>query len=266
MALFIKALLLVVVAEMGDKTQLLAMAMASKYKAKQVLLGVLIATIFNHALAVLVGTYLSSLIPMDTVKLVAGFAFLVFGLWTIRGDSYDDDKQKKSKFGPVLTVTIAFFFAEMGDKTQLMTIAIAADSYKPLFILAGTTCGMLVADSIGILGGAWMCKNVPEKYLKWIPGLIFLFFGTATVYGATPKTWITPIVILIYFVVMLGLVYLVGVYFARKNSAGTIDGEVCPFHAYISEEKCPHRVLDINKQCIYNLENSKEACPMLLAK
>ncbi len=85
MASLIKAALLVVVAEMGDKTQLLAMAMASKYKARQVMLGVLIATIFNHGLAVIVGTYLSSLIPMDIVKLVAGFAFLVFGLWTLSG-------------------------------------------------------------------------------------------------------------------------------------------------------------------------------------
>lgn len=124
MSEFIKAMPLVVVAEMGDKTQLLAMAMASKYKVGQVMLGVLIATIFNHALAVLAGTYLSTVIPMQTVETVAAVAFLAFGLWTLRGDKIDEDGEKKHKFGPVVTVAIAFFIAEMGDKTQLMTITI----------------------------------------------------------------------------------------------------------------------------------------------
>ncbi|NRT72322.1 putative Ca2+/H+ antiporter (TMEM165/GDT1 family) [Clostridium beijerinckii] len=164
MTSFIKALLLVVVAEMGDKTQLLAMAMVSKYKAKQVLLGVLIATILNHALAVAVGSYLSSVIPMDLVKIIAALSFLAFGLWTIRGDKLDDEENKKVKFGPIITVAIAFFLAEMGDKTQLMTITIAAENQQPLFILMGTTVGMLIADGIVILGGAWMCKHIPDIY------------------------------------------------------------------------------------------------------
>ena len=211
MSELIKALLFVVVAEMGDKTQLLAMAMAGKYKVKQVMLGVLVATILNHALAVALGSYLSSLIPMDIVKIVAAVAFLIFGLWTLRGDKIDDDDNKKQKFGPVVTVAIAFFLAEMGDKTQLMTIAIAADGKFPLFILMGTTLGMLVADSIGILGGAWMCKHIPEKYIKWGAGLIFIFFGTVTLYNAVPSSLLNPISILLYFVVLSVLIYIVGV-------------------------------------------------------
>jgi putative Ca2+/H+ antiporter (TMEM165/GDT1 family) len=211
MSELIKALLFVVVAEMGDKTQLLAMAMAGKYKVKQVMLGVLVATILNHALAVALGSYLSSLIPMDIVRIVAAIAFLIFGLWTLRGDKIDDDDSKKQKFGPVVTVAIAFFLAEMGDKTQLMTIAIAADGQYPLFILMGTTLGMLVADSIGILGGAWMCKHIPEKYIKWGAGLIFIFFGTLTLYNAVPSSIINPISIILYFVVLLVLIYIVGV-------------------------------------------------------
>lgn len=217
----IKALLFVVVAEMGDKTQLLAMAMASKYKVKQVMLGVLVATILNHALAVALGSYLSSLIPMDIVKIVAGIAFLVFGLWTLRGDKIDDDENKKQKFGPVVTVAIAFFLAEMGDKTQLMTIAISADSKMPLFILMGTTLGMLVADGIGILGGAWMCKHIPEKYIKWGAGIIFIFFGTLTLYNAVPVWLISPLYIIIYFAVLGILIYLTGVKF-------TYSEQVCP--------------------------------------
>lgn len=267
MAIFLKALFLVVVAEMGDKTQLLAMAMASKYKAKHVLLGVLIATIFNHALAVLVGTYLNSIIPLEAVKLVAGFAFIVFGLWTIRGDAYEDDKQKKSKFGPILTVTIAFFFAEMGDKTQLMTIAIAADSIHPMLILAGTTCGMLVADSIGILGGAWMCKHVPDSYMKWIPGMIFLFFGTLTVYAAAPKAWLTPLPIIIYLIGLAALIYLIGIHFGRKAPVyevienDHVGHRLCPYHAVMPEEKCPYRVLTKDNQCKYNIVGGTEICP-----
>lgn len=205
---FIKALLLVVVAEMGDKTQLLAMAMASKYKVKQVMTGVLIATILNHALAVAAGTYLSSLIPLDKVKIVAAIAFIIFGLWTLRGDTFDDDG-KKHKYGPVVTVTIAFFIAEMGDKTQLMTIAIAAQSHFPVLILLGTTTGMLVADGIGIIGGAWLAKHVPEVYIKWIAGMIFMIFGTITLYNTVPIALITPISIAAYFLVLALATYIV---------------------------------------------------------
>lgn len=214
---FIKALLLVVVAEMGDKTQLLAMAMASKYKIKQVMLGVFIATVFNHALAVAAGKYLSSFIPLNTVRIVAAVAFLVFGLWTLRGDKLDEEGEKKRKFGPVVTVAIAFFIAEMGDKTQLMTIAIAAESIQPIFILLGTTAGMLIADAIGIFGGAWMCRHIPEKYIKWGAGAIFMFFGTLTIYEVVPLWLHNPIYAILYFLALGGLIYLFGVKLAYQG-------------------------------------------------
>lgn len=216
---FMKAMLFVVVAEMGDKTQLLAMAMASKYRVRQVMLGVLAATVLNHALAVAVGSYLSSVIPMDTVKIVAGAAFLLFGFWTLRGDKLEEENKKKNKLGPVLTVAVAFFLAEMGDKTQLMTIAIAADSAAPIFTLMGTTVGMLIADGIGILCGAWMSKHVPEKYIKWGAGLIFLFFGTLTLYQAVPAWLISPVYIILYFAVLLLCIYLVGFKFSYNEQA-----------------------------------------------
>jgi putative Ca2+/H+ antiporter (TMEM165/GDT1 family) len=214
MSELIKALLFVVVAEMGDKTQLLAMAMASKYRAGQVMLGVFVATVLNHALAVALGSYLSSVIPMDIVKIVAGIAFLLFGLWTLRGDKLDDDENKKQKFGPVLTVAIAFFLAEMGDKTQLMTIAISADSKLPIFILMGTTIGMLIADGLGIIGGAWMAKHVPDRYIKWGAGIVFIFFGTITIYNSVPKSLINPLYIILYFLILAVAIYFVGVKFS----------------------------------------------------
>lgn len=214
MASFIKALLLVVVAEMGDKTQLIAMAMASKYKVKHVMMGVLIATVLNHAMAVAVGSYLGNVIPMNIVKIVAAVSFLAFGLWTIRGDKLDEEDEKKVKFGPIVTVAIAFFMAEMGDKTQLMTVSIAAENSSPILILLGTTAGMLVADGIGVVGGAWMCKHVPESYIKWIAGIIFMFFGTLTLYNGLPATFLSPVYIILFLAVMGLLIYLFGVKFA----------------------------------------------------
>ncbi|OPJ65096.1 TMEM165/GDT1 family protein [Clostridium oryzae] len=217
MTSFIKALMFVVVAEMGDKTQLLAMAMAGKYKIKQVLLGVFVATVVNHGIAVAAGKYLGSLIPMGTIRIVAAASFILFGLWTLRGDKIDDDKEKKSKFGPVITVAIAFFMAEMGDKTQLMTIAIAAQSAQPVLVLLGTTTGMMIADGIGIIGGAWMCKHIPDKYIKWGAGIIFIFFGTLTFYEAVPTKFLNPVYIIIYFIVIILGIYIAGVKFSYES-------------------------------------------------
>ncbi|MCH3965216.1 MAG: TMEM165/GDT1 family protein [Clostridium sp.] len=222
MTVIIKALLLVVAAEMGDKTQLLAMAMASKYRIKQVLTGVFVATILNHALAVAVGNYLSYMIPMDTVKIAAGAAFLGFGFWTLRGDKIDEDGKKKSKFGPVITVATAFFLAEMGDKTQLMTITISAQSSQPLLVLMGSTIGMLIADGIGILGGAWMCRHIPEMYIKWAAGIIFIFFGTITIYNAVPLWMINTFYITIYIISVAVLAYLFGIKFSNLGQACTM--------------------------------------------
>ncbi len=229
MAVFFKALVLVVLAEMGDKTQLLAMAMASKYKVKQVMIGVLIATVCNHAIAVAIGAYAGALIPMDTVKILAAILFLIFGLWTLRGDKLDDEENKKSKFGPIATVGIAFFIAEFGDKTQLMTITISAQSSMPVFILAGTTVGMMIADGIGIVGGAWMCKHIPEKYIKWITGGVFMFFGALTLYEAVPERLITIPYVALFLAVTIILIYLAGFKFAYRNELCNIalknDGE-----------------------------------------
>jgi putative Ca2+/H+ antiporter (TMEM165/GDT1 family) len=216
MATFINSFLLVVVGEMGDKTQLLAMGMASRYKASHVMLGVLIATILNHGLAVLVGSYLSTILPMGIISTLAGISFLLFGLWTIRGDT-DDGSHKASRFGPIVTVGIAFFIAEMGDKTQLMTVAIAAEYKQPLYILMGTTLGMVVADSIGVFFGAWICKYLSQNYIKWVAGLIFLFFGSLTLYNNLPRELLTPLSITVFILVLVASIYLVGFKFANRT-------------------------------------------------
>ena len=177
MAAFAASFIFVVLAEMGDKTQLLAMAFAAKYKAYQVLLAVFIATLLNHALAVMAGRFLTTIIPLDVISFIAALSFVIFGLWTIRGDKLEGGSKKASKFGPVLTVAIAFFLAEMGDKTQLATISLAVEYSSMLNVIMGTTLGMVTADAIGIILGIVMRKHIPEKSIRWVSASIFVLFG-----------------------------------------------------------------------------------------
>jgi putative Ca2+/H+ antiporter (TMEM165/GDT1 family) len=181
-AAFIASFIFVVLAEMGDKTQLLAMAFAAKYGAYKVLIAVFLATILNHSLAVAVGHFLTTIVPMDAISFVAAISFIVFGLWTIRGDALEGEDNAKSRFGPIITVGIAFFLAEMGDKTQLATISLAVEYRNMLNVLMGTTLGMVVADAIGIGIGVVMRKHLPEKSIKWVSACIFILFGLSGVY------------------------------------------------------------------------------------
>ncbi len=174
---FFASLLLITIAEMGDKTQLLAMAFATRYKARTVLSAVFFATIANHALAVLVGRALATYISFEFISFLASASFVLFGLWTLRGDSLDGEDKKASSFGPFVTVLIAFFLAEMGDKTQLATVSMAIQYDSAIGVLMGTTCGMIVADGIGIGAGVVLGKHLPERLIKLISATIFIVIG-----------------------------------------------------------------------------------------
>jgi putative Ca2+/H+ antiporter (TMEM165/GDT1 family) len=181
MTAFLFSLGFVVLAEMGDKTQLLAMALACRFKASVVMWGVFAATTANHFLAVLVGNYLTHIIPIQTIQIAAAVSFILFGLWTIRGDELEGE-DKRFNFSPFWTVTVAFFLAEMGDKTQLATVSLAAKYQSVLPVLIGTTAGMLIADAIGIGIGIVLGKKLPERAIKWIAAIIFIFFGLYGLY------------------------------------------------------------------------------------
>lgn len=183
MTAFLTSLMIVVLAEMGDKTQLLAMAFASRFRWQTVMWGVFAATAANHLFAVLVGNYLTSIIPLTTIKIAASASFIFFGLWTIRGDTLDDE-DKRFNFSPFWTITVAFFIAEMGDKTQLATVALAAEFNTILPVWIGTTTGMLIADGIGIIAGIVLHKKIPEKQIKWFAALVFIAFGIWGLYEA----------------------------------------------------------------------------------
>ncbi len=185
MLAFWTSFLFVALAEMADKTQLLAIAFATRYKVYQVLLAISFATIVSQTLAVVVGELLTKVVPLDVISLIAAISFIIFGLWTLHGDSLNNENQKELRLGPIATVAIAFFMAEMGDKTQLATISLAIEYNNFLAVLAGTTIGMVMANVIGIIAGIIMKKHLPENIIKWFSAVIFIIFGLIGTYKIT---------------------------------------------------------------------------------
>jgi putative Ca2+/H+ antiporter (TMEM165/GDT1 family) len=173
---------LVLVAEMGDKTQFIAMSFAAKHSPYKVLLGVFLATVANFAIMVVIGQLITTVVPIDVISLAASLSFIAFGLWTLRPGKPKEETPKPSRFGVVGAIAVAFFIAEFGDKTQLTTISLAAEYRSALAVLAGAVLGMLVADGAGIAVGVFLCKRLPEKTLKWISAVIFIVFGLVGVY------------------------------------------------------------------------------------
>ncbi len=181
MTAFLTSLTIVALAEMGDKTQLLAMAFATRFRWQTVMWGVFAATAANHLFAVGVGNYLTGIIPLMYIKIAAAASFILFGLWTLRGDELHDE-DKRFNFSPFWTVTAAFFIAEMGDKTQLATVALAAEFNTVIPVWIGTTGGMIVADAVGIILGMVLHKKIPEKQIKWFAAIVFIAFGVWGLY------------------------------------------------------------------------------------
>ena len=190
MTAFITSVIFVTLAEMGDKTQLLAMAFATRYRWQTVLWGVFAATILNHLFAVLVGHYLTQIIPMNYLQILAAVSFLVFGLWTIRGDDLPG-MERSTRYSPFWTVAIAFFAAEMGDKTQFATVALAARFNSIIPVWLGTTTGMMIADGIGIIIGIVLGKKIPAEMIKWASVLIYIVFGLYGLYENLPHYLLT---------------------------------------------------------------------------
>ncbi|SPQ01595.1 conserved membrane hypothetical protein [Candidatus Sulfobium mesophilum] len=186
MTAFIASVIFVVLAEMGDKTQLLAMAFACKFRWQTVMWGVFAATAVNHLLAAAAGNYLAAIVPMAYIKIAAAASFIIFGLWTIRGDTLEGE-DKRYNFNPFWTVAIAFFMAEMGDKTQLATIALAVKYNTIITVWLGTTTGMIISDAFGIIVGNVMGKHIPDRAIKWVSALVFIAFGVFGLYDNLPS-------------------------------------------------------------------------------
>lgn len=215
MTAFITSVIFVTLAEMGDKTQLLAMAFATRYRWQTVMWGVFAATILNHLFAVLVGHYLTRIIPMDYLQIAAAVSFIIFGLWTVRDDQLSG-LDRPGRYSPFWTVAIAFFAAEMGDKTQFATVALAARFNSIIPVWLGTTTGMMIADGIGIIIGIVLGRRIPAKMIKWSAVLLYIMFGLYGLYENLPRQLLTQWNIALFLAGLLLLMILL----ARTASGG----------------------------------------------
>lgn len=201
---FLQAFLLVFVAEMGDKSQLLAMTFAARYPVKKVLVGMLIGAFLNDGLAVWMGSLLSSFVPMDAIQVIAGLAFILFAFWSLKMEEDEEEMEhRKQKFGPVVTVATAYFIGEFGDKTQLTAIALASNAVSPLAVLFGTVFGMFATGSIGIYIGKKLGDKLPEIAIRLVSAALFLFFGISKLVLALPERFLTATNILLFSGVLL---------------------------------------------------------------
>jgi len=214
MALFLTTFGLVFAAELGDKTQLLAMAFAAKYKPWKVLTGVLISVSLLNLIAVLLGTYITSVIPINVIRIIAACVFLIFGIFNLK-ESDKEEKERSFNLGAILTVALTFFIGELGDKTQLMAITLAAQFNSPYQVFLGSTAGMIIADSLGIIVGCTVLRKIPTFIVKVISSGIFILFGTLGLYNSLPSRFITPATAVLYAIIMVGAIFAV----YRSNSS-----------------------------------------------
>lgn len=179
-------------AEMGDKTQLVAMSLATRYRVWTVLIGITIATAAVHAFSVLAAEGLGVALPGDWLTLAAGLSFLVFGLWTLRGDDLTEADEARAASRRIrsglLTVCAVFFVAELGDKTMLATVAIGTQ-YHWLPVWIGSTVGMVAADALAIALGAVLGKRMPERAIRIGAAALFLLGGTVLAFQGSLMVW-----------------------------------------------------------------------------
>ncbi len=167
------------VAELGDKSQLMALAFATRYRTVPILIGITVATAVVHLASVAIGHGLGATLPTGWISLVAGLAFIGFGLWTLRGDVLTEEEKRKAAKGgksAVLAVGVAFFLAELGDKTMLATITLATQ-YGWFGTWVGSTVGMVAADALAILVGRLLGRKLPERTIKYGAAALFAISG-----------------------------------------------------------------------------------------
>lgn len=179
------------VAELGDKSQLMALTFATRFKPLPVLVGITLATSVVHLVSVAVGYGLGASIPTGWISLVAAVAFVGFGAWTLRGDSLSDeeeDKAKRAGGSAVVAASVAFFLAELGDKTMLATITLATQ-YGWFGVWLGSTLGMVVADALAIVVGRKLGQKLPERVVAVGAAVLFFVFGAWLFVEAVPQVW-----------------------------------------------------------------------------
>lgn len=178
MEAFFSSTALVALAEIGDKTQLLALVLAARFrKPLPIVIGILFATLANHALAALLGATAAAWLKGPWFKIAVAIGFIAMGLWTLIPDKLDEDEAPKARYGAFLTTLVAFFLVEIGDKTQIATIALGARYESVLAVTAGTTLGMLLANVPVVLLGDALIRRVPLKAVRIAAAILFVGMG-----------------------------------------------------------------------------------------
>jgi putative Ca2+/H+ antiporter (TMEM165/GDT1 family) len=176
---------IVALAEIGDKTQLLAFILAAKFRRPlPITLGILVATIANHAFAGALGAWITTLVAPETMRWILGLSFIGMAAWTLIPEKFDEEDARLAQFGVFGTTLVAFFLAEMGDKTQIATVALAAQYQSIVWVVAGTTLGMMIANVPAVLLGDRIADKMPVQLVHRIAAAIFLVLGIATLAGA----------------------------------------------------------------------------------
>lgn len=179
----------VALAEIGDKTQLLAFILAARFKKPlPIILGILAATTINHGLAGVLGAWITANVSPGILRWVLGLSFIGMAIWTLIPDKIEEEETTVAKRLGVFGATfVTFFLAEMGDKTQIATVAMAAHYGAPLMVVIGTTLGMLIADVPAVFVGDKLAAKIPMKLVHSIAAAIFALLGLATLFGAGAK-------------------------------------------------------------------------------
>ena len=175
----------VALAEMGDKTQLLAFILAARFKKPlPIILGILVATVLNHGLAGALGTWITAILSPDVLRWVLGLSFLGMAIWTMIPDKIEEEETHiATRLGVFGATLITFFLAEMGDKTQIATVALAAHYAQPLLVVIGTTLGMLIADVPAVFVGDKFAARIPMKLVHTMAAAIFAVLGLLVLFG-----------------------------------------------------------------------------------
>lgn len=173
----INSFLLVFAGEMGDKTQLLALLLTARYrKPWTIMAGVLVATLLNHLLASMAGHYVASYFSPETLKWSLAIIFFAFAAWILVPDK-EEELKSTDRFGAFITTVVAFFIAEMGDKTQLATVALGARYANTALVTIGTTLGMVASNALAIFLGEKLLRKIPMKWIRIFASALFVIFG-----------------------------------------------------------------------------------------
>jgi putative Ca2+/H+ antiporter (TMEM165/GDT1 family) len=181
MEAFTSSLLMITLAEMGDKTQLMALALAGRYPVAPVVAGVCLGILTTNLVAAAFGTLIGTALPVTLVRFVSGLAFLGFAIWTLRDRCEDEVCTVGDRLPCFLAVGSAFFLAELGDKTQLTALALAADSGGFFSVWAGSSLGMALAAALAITVGALAHRRLPERAVRWASAGVFALFGVLAI-------------------------------------------------------------------------------------